>query len=125
VNWRATPTIAAWGSYQAEINFGASLSQGDVGVRLALGHAGYVSASAIAFQTAHELQVREGTVFGLSTDAGLQLNPNMLLNWNFAVYRHLNGRGLDAVDWNQLRATVQLEWSIGSDPGVRVARRTP
>ena len=123
-NWRLTPTLGAWGSYQAEINFGASLSQGDVGVRLALGRGGYVSASAIAFQLAHELQVREGTVLGLSTDAGVQLAPNALLNWNFALYRHLNSRGLDAVDWNQLRATVQLEWSLGSDPGLRVARRT-
>jgi hypothetical protein len=114
------------GSYRADIGFGASRSQGDLTARLNLGESNYISASALAFQSAYELQVREGTVVGLGTDAAFRLSNASKLGWSFAVYRHDNEKPTTDMDWSQLRGTVWLEWTVGSNPDIpRVAQRDP
>jgi hypothetical protein len=117
--WQAARTLSAFGHYQADIGFGAARSEGGAGLRLEISESSFLSASLLAFQTAHELQVRDGTVVGVSTAANLRLRPDARLSWDFAIYRHLRARGINAVDWNQMRASAQLEWSIGADPGMR------
>jgi hypothetical protein len=124
-SWLVTPTVTAFGNYQADINFGAARSDGGAGLRLQLGQFNSLSASVLAFQTVHELQVREGTVVGTSTTGSVRLAPNMQFNGSLAFYRHLRSRGADTIDWNQFRASVQLDWSLGADPGIRTARRGP
>jgi hypothetical protein len=89
-----------------------------------MGESSYISTSAIAFQSAHELQVREGTVYGFGTDAAFTLSKASRLGWSFAVYRHDNQTPAEEIDWSQLRGTVWLEWTIGSNPDTkRVAVR--
>ena len=123
-SWTPTRLLTLTGSYRADIGFGASRSQGDVSARLNSGESNYISATGIAFQSAHELQVREGTVFGFGTDASFKLNNAARLGWNVAVYRHDNQSPADEIDWSQVRGGVWLQWTVGSNPDVtRVARR--
>jgi hypothetical protein len=122
-SWQATQALSAFSHYQADIGFGAARSEGGAGVRFEIKENSHLVASLIAFQTAHELQVRDGTVVGAATSASVRLRPDAQLSWDFAVYRHLRARGIQAVDWNQFRASAQLDWSIGSDPGMRAAQR--
>jgi hypothetical protein len=122
-SWQATQALSAFSHYQADIGFGAARSEGGAGVRFEIKENSHLAASLIAFQTAHELQVREGTVVGAATSASVRLRPDVQLSWDVAAYRHLRARGIQAIDWNQLRASAQLDWSIGSDPGMRAAQR--
>ena len=79
----------------------------------------------MAFQTLHELQVREGTVVGVATAADVRIRSDARVTWDVALYRHIRARGINASNWNQLRAALQLDWSIGSDPGMSALRREP
>lgn len=118
------PIVTFSGSYRADIGFGASNSQGDLTARMNLGESNYISASALAFQNAYELQVREGTVVGFGTDAAFGLSSASKLGWSFAVYRHDNKKPTTDMDWSQFRGTVWLEWTVGTNPDLpRVAQR--
>lgn len=120
-----TPLVTLSGSYRRDIGFGAARSEGDVTAQLNLGGSNYVSASALAFQSAYELQVRDGTVYGLGTDAGFKLSDAARIGWSFAVYRHENEKPATELDWNQMRGTVWMEWTVGSNPDIkRVAQRS-
>ena len=132
--WRAvadasiTPFAAMTliGSYRGDIGFGAAKSDGSLTARFNFGASNYLSASALAFQTVQEMDVREGTVLGAGTDASFRLSNVSRIGWSLAYYRHNNQSPAEEIDWNQMRGAVWLEWSIGSNPDVaRVARRTP
>jgi hypothetical protein len=114
--WTPWPVVTFSGGYRADIGFGASRSQGDVGARINFGTSSYISASAVAFQMINELQVRDGTVFGVGTDGMFGLPGSSRLGWSFAVYRHENEEPVTTNDWNQVRGSVFLEWSVGSNP---------
>jgi hypothetical protein len=119
--WTPRPILTLNGGYRADIGFGASRSQGDVSARLNFG-ANYIGASAVAFQMINELQVRDGTVYGLGTDGLLKLSADTRVGWSFAAYRHDNTLPVTTADWSQLRGSVFVEWSVGSNPdGKRVA----
>lgn len=123
VSWTPKPVVTLSGAYRADIGFGASRSQGDISARLNIGERGHLSASALAFQSAHELQVREGTVYGFGTDAALKVSPTSKIGWSMAVYRHDNATPTDEIDWSQMRGSVWLEWTVGSNPDVpRIAQ---
>ena len=115
-SWTPTALVTLNGSYRADIGFGASRSQGDVGARFNLGQSSYIGASALAFQMINELQIRDGTVFGLGTDARFAMPRGTHVGWSFAVYRHDNALPTTETDWSQLRGSVFVEWSIGANP---------
>ncbi|HEX6559382.1 MAG TPA: hypothetical protein VF021_07960, partial [Longimicrobiales bacterium] len=121
---RSLLTLAA--SYQADIGFGASKSDGSLTARLNLGESSYLSASALAFQTVHEMDIREGTVYGVGTDAAFKLSGTSRVGWSAAVYQHDNASPADEINWSQVRGSLWLEWTIGTNPDTRrVAQRTP
>lgn len=121
---RSLLTLAA--SYRADIGFGASKSDGSLTARLNLGESSYISTSALAFQQVHELDIREGTVYGLGTDAAFKLSNASKVGWSMAVYRHNNASPADEIDWSQVRGSFWLEWAVGTNPDIkRVAQRTP
>ena len=89
---------------------------GDVGARLNIGKSSYVGASALAFQMINELQIRDGTVYGLGTDARFALPRGTHVGWSFSVYRHDNAQPLTETDWSQMRGSFFVEWTLGSNP---------
>jgi hypothetical protein len=120
-----TPTrlLTFTGGYRADIGFGASRSQGDINAQLNITEGSYVGFNVAAFQMINELQISDGTVYGFGTNAAFKLPHDTRIGWNFAVYRHDQVKPATTTDWNQLRGTVFVEWTIGTNPDQpRVAR---
>jgi hypothetical protein len=120
-----TPTrvLTLSGGYRADIGFGASRSQGDVNAQFNITDGSFIGFHVAAFQMINELQISDGTVYGFGSNASFQLPRAARIGWNFAVYRHDNVKPATNTDWSQLRATVFMEWSVGSNPDQpRVAR---
>ena len=128
--WRVTAAGSmrpadAWtlqGQYGAEIGFGAAKSQGRVSVRREFDEAVWIGVSGTAFQRIFEFRVAKGTVFGLGANGGLRLGARSRLSGSVDVYRHRAGVVSPEVDWNQVRASLQFDWTIGSEPTVRGSR---
>jgi hypothetical protein len=118
VTWRVTPTVHTNASYSADVGFGASRSEGDLGVHWEHG-AVYLGASASAFQSVYELRVGTGRVFGLGVDAGWRINPDVRVVGDAMLYQQQFTNSAPATDWTQRRATVRFEWMVGTDPGAR------
>ncbi len=108
----------AWdlqGHYRAEVGFGAATS--DVGLRLARHlRDAFVAVSIGAFQRLYELREDEGTVWLGGADAGMRLGPRTRVTGAFAAYRHRAGADAPDTDWTQLRGSIRLEWTIGTEP---------
>ena len=114
---RPTSTIALDGLYHMDVGFGASGSDGDVAVQWTPNERISLSLHGTAFQTIDEFQVGEGRVFGVGGESSFQLLPSVQVIGDLFVYRHDAHDRPQVVDWNQRRASVRLEWSIGSEPG--------
>lgn len=121
--WTPRPIVTVSGGYRADIGFGASRSQGDVSARLNFGSSSYLSASAVAFQMINELQISDGTVYGVGTDGRVGLPGSSKLGWSFAVYRHENEKPMTITDWSQVRGSIYMEWSVGSNPDQKTVAR--
>ena len=120
-----TPTrlLTITGGYRADIGFGASRSQGDVSAQLNINGGSYIGFNLAAFQMISELQISDGTVYGFGTNAAFKLPRDTRIGWNFAVYHHDQRKPATTTDWSQLRGTVFVEWSVGTNPDQpRVAR---
>jgi len=75
-----------------------------------------------AFQSIYECKVGSGTVTGIILDGGLRLTPDLRLAANAAIYQHIGKNEPRVVNWSQRRASLRLEWTLGSDPGMRSSR---
>lgn len=105
------------GGYTADVGFGASRSDQMLGVRRQFG-AGYAGITGMAFQTLDEFRVDKGRVWGASADVGVKLMDAARLDASMQSYRHRENY-TGGIDWNQLRALVRLEWTVGPEPGRR------
>jgi hypothetical protein len=116
--WSLHPKWTANASYRLESGFGASGWDTQAGARLQLGEAGSIAFQGTAFERLYEFRLNGGVVLGLGAEASLPVNDRVHLFAGLSAYRHL-GRGTDSgVDWNQRRASVRLQWSLGAEPGV-------
>ncbi len=104
--------------YATELGFGAALNDGGVTVRRELGARTHAALGASAFQGGSELRFSDATVAGLDADVGTRLGERFQLDASFAAYRRVAGEPEAGVDWNQLRATLRLGWTVGSEPGL-------
>ena len=120
--WRPRASWAVTGSYDRDIGFGASQSDGSAGVRWTPSDRGYVGVTGTAFQSVYEFSVGSGTVTGLIFDAGIRLTSEIRLTGSGAVYQHIGRDSPQVVNWSQRRATLGLDWTIGRDPGMSRAR---
>jgi len=121
-SWRPRASWLVSGSYGRDIGFGASQSDGSAGVHWSPGERGSLGVTGTAFQNIYEFSVGSGTVTGLIVDGGLRLTPDVRLAGDVAVYQHVGKDEPRVVNWSQRRASVRLEWTLGRDPGVRMAR---
>ncbi len=112
--------LPAWsfeGRFASEIGFGTGLSDASVRARRALGGGAFVGLGAVAFQRASELRVDEGTVAGVDIDFGARLGGRAELGGSAAGYRQF-GRGPSVgADWNQIRGSLWIGWTVGTEPG--------
>ncbi len=109
------------GDYRIDFGFGASRSEASLRVQRDIADGTYVGASVMGFQQQFEFRVADGTVFGAGADGALRLGPRTRLSASLLNYWHRGTSGLPDVDWGQLRGRLQFEWTIGPEPGVRLA----
>ena len=114
--WRVTGTVHANAGYSADVGFGAARSEGDVGVHWEHGRM-FIGATASTFQSIYELRVGTARVIGLGLDAGWQINPDVRLVADAALYQQTSRNNAPTADWTQHRMTARFEWMLGSDPG--------
>ncbi len=113
--------VSAWrldASGRLETGFGAARREGSAGIARQFAGGGFVALQAVAFQQYFELRLDDGTVLGGEAEGALPLNERLRVRGTLAVYRHAGARAA-AVDWNQRRASLRLEWNVGNEPRVR------
>ncbi len=114
---RATNTWTVQGSYDMDINFGASSTDGDVAIRWQPSDRGSLAVHGTAFQNIYEFTVGEGRVVGAGLQGDYRLTPDLRLVGDATLYRHTGRNEPDLADWNQRRASLRLEWRVGGEPG--------
>ncbi|MEZ4414135.1 MAG: hypothetical protein R3E10_00110 [Gemmatimonadota bacterium] len=125
--WRASlgatlPLAPLWmlsGSYGADIGYGAAKTQGQARVQRTLGEVGWLGVSATAFQRIFEFRINEGRVYGAGVDGRYELGERTSVSGSFSVYRHDAGVDSPEVDWNQMRGSLRVDWTLGAEPARR------
>ena len=121
--WRMSPAWTATGGWASDIGFGASRTDVDGAVRWARDNGAHLGAFATGFQQVRELRLGTGRVIGAGLDGGVRLTPDVRVLGDVAIYQHRDrDGGSPSPDWSQRRATLRLEWTMGSDPGMARAR---
>lgn len=118
----ASEHLSASASYDVDLGFGASRSDGSAGVRWTRSEGTYVGLNGSAFQTIYEFEVGTGRVLGGAFEAGTRLTSDLRIAADAGVYHHQLSNGARGTDWSQRRASLRLEWAIGSDPGMTSGR---
>ncbi len=117
-NWRAREHWNLNGSYSADVGFGSSRSEGDLGVHFDRGPV-FLGLTGTAFQSIYEFRVGTGRVIGTSVDAGWQMTPEVRVIGDVSLYQQTARNNAPSTDWTQHRASLRFEWTVGSDPGNR------
>ncbi|MDE3054674.1 MAG: hypothetical protein KGJ70_12360 [Gemmatimonadota bacterium] len=114
---RASDVWSVQGSYDMDINFGASSTDGDVSVRWQPSDRGSLALHGTAFQNIYEFTVGEGRVVGAGLEGAYQLRPDLRFVGDAMLYHHTGKNQPDLANWDQRRASVRLEWRLGGEPG--------
>jgi hypothetical protein len=108
---------AGWrvdGEARGDAGFGAAGRQGQLSLRRQFAR-GWVSAHGLAFQRLYEFRLDSGAAYGAGAEASWQLTERAQVFAGGTFYRH-RGSSSDNPDWTQRRATVRLQWLVGSEP---------
>jgi hypothetical protein len=112
---RMSDAWTAQGSYDMDINFGASSTDGDAAIRWTPGDRGSLAIHGTAFQNIYEFTVGEGRVLGAGFEGQYQLLPDLRVVGDATLYHHTGKNTPEVADWNQRRASVRLEWRVGGE----------
>ncbi|HVZ78491.1 MAG TPA: hypothetical protein VG818_10965 [Gemmatimonadaceae bacterium] len=123
--WRAganaTARMAdAWsleGSYNIDLGFGASTTDGDAALRWSPSDRGSLAVRGMAFQDLYEFTIGEGRVVGIGLEGRVDLTPELAVAGDANLFRHAGKDQPQLADWNQRRASLRLEWRVGREPG--------
>jgi hypothetical protein len=102
--------------YRLESGFGASRWEGQAGIRRAFAGTGSLALQGVAFQRLYEFRLDKGTVVGFGGEGSVPIGDRGRVFGSAMIYRQ-HGGGPSAIDWNQRRASLRFEWTLGSDPG--------
>jgi hypothetical protein len=122
---RATDAWMLQGAYRIDVGFGASGTSSDIAVRFSPGDRLSLAAHGVAFQNIYEFQIGEGRVFGGGADVSIWLLADLRVAADAYLYRHNGSDQPQLVNWNQRRASVRLEWTVGSGADSRGSGRLP
>ncbi len=114
---RAAQAWTIQGSYDMDINFGASSTDGDVSVRWQPSDRGSLAVHGTAFQNIYEFSVGEGRVLGTGLEGAVRITADVRLVGDATLYQHMGRNEPDLADWDQRRASLRLEWRVGGEPG--------
>jgi hypothetical protein len=115
-NTRLFDLFSVDGEYNVNIGFGASGSDGALAVKWQQTERVWLGIHGTAFQTIDEFKVGEGRVWGAGLEAAYQLSPGLRAIGDAFIYRHVARDQPQIVDWNQRRASLRIEWSLGNQP---------
>jgi len=110
---RGTYTLDA--GYHLQLGYGGDQSGGDLGVAYAPRDGLHLGVRATAFQQTDQFRVADGTVYGLGANIKTALGRRLGLSADATRYFHRRLSGSTGIDWNQTRASVTFDWTIGAD----------
>lgn len=115
-SWAGGRAWSVDAGYRAEVALGAARNEGHAALVRSLGELGSVALRGVAFQRLYEFRLEEGTVVGLGGDASLRISERARVFGALAGYRHLGADRTPDLDWNQLRGSLRLQWTVGAEP---------
>jgi hypothetical protein len=117
-SWAPRTLWRVEGGYRVEVGFGAARSEGHAGVVRRFEELGHVAVRGMAFQRIYEFRLDHGAVLGLGVESSLRLSDRSRAFGGFTGYRHVDRGDRPELDWNQLRGTFRIQWTVGSEPGL-------
>ncbi|MFI5052582.1 MAG: hypothetical protein ACHQBP_06610 [Acidimicrobiales bacterium] len=106
--------LTAQGDYELQTGYGGGQSGGDISLSYALPEGWGGGVQATAFQNAGAFRVTDGTAYGLGANARGPIGSRMFLRGEVMRYLHRKMSGQTGVDWNQTRASLSLEITLGA-----------
>ncbi len=122
MNWLGAGAWSAFGSYDVDVGFGASRTDGRASVRWAASPDTWLGLDGSALQNIYEFRLGTGRVFGAMLSGGRRVGPDTRLTFDAGLYRNVLTNGATGPDWTQRRASVRFEWTLGHDPGSGAGR---
>jgi hypothetical protein len=116
VTWKMAGAWMLRGGYHYDIGPGAAESDGSGTVRWEPNDQVYVGLFASAFQTAYEYEQGFGTVLGGGATAGARVSSWGRLAADVGEYRNTYGGNAPQSNWNQFRASLRFEFTVGAEP---------
>jgi hypothetical protein len=123
LSWVGAGAFSALGTYDVAIGNGASRSDGSASFRWNRGDDFSAGIDLTALQTIYEFRVGTGRVMGAAFNLSKRLFDDLSVSGDIGLYRHIQMLGAPGPDWNQKRASLRLEWSVGRDPGAPAANK--
>lgn len=116
-SWQPREHWSAGATYDVDVGFGGSRSDATANMRWIKSSDLFLGLQASALQNIYEFRVGTGRVIGLALDGAVRITPDARIAFDAGFYRNNNSNGNAVTDWNQRRASVRLEWTVGRDPG--------
>ena len=101
--------------YHLQLGYGGDQSGGDIGVAYAPTDGWRLGIRGTAFQQTDMFRVADGTVYGLGANFRTPLGRRLGLSAEATRYFHRRLADSTGIDWNQTRASVTFDWTIGAD----------
>jgi len=118
VSWHNLGHVSASGSYDVDIGSGASSTDARASLRWLQSERMSVGVTASITQSIYEFRIGTGRMYGLAIDGSTPLTDEVRLVGDIGLYQHALTNGAPGPDWTQRRASIQLEWMLGRDPGM-------
>ena len=112
-----TEAVTLNADYQLENGFGAFLSSGEAQVGWSPSERISLGAYVTAFQQIFEFRTGEAAVMGGGGHAAFRISEALEVHGNATLYHQAFENRPSAMDWNQKRAALGIEWTFGRDPG--------
>jgi hypothetical protein len=101
--------------YHLQSGFGGKQSGGDLGAAYAPDDGWRAGLRATAFQQDGMFRVSGGTVYGIGAEIRSPLGHGLACSADITRYFQRRLTGQNDLDWNQTRASLTLEWTMGAD----------
>ena len=107
--------LALDGSYHLELGYGGDQSGGDVSVAWAPQDGWRAGLSGTAFKQTDMVRVTGGTMFAPTPNTVPPVGHRLGLSADVTRYFQRRLAGTTGVDWNQTRASLTFDWTMGAD----------